>query len=50
MAETVHARNIEHFASLIGFVAGYDTAYNPGNAAIELAALRAKMAATSQTH
>lgn len=41
MAETGLARNVEHFASLIGFVAGYGAAYNPSNAAIELAALHA---------
>ncbi len=44
MAETGHARNIEHFATMIGFVDGYGVAYNPSNAAIELAALQAKLA------
>jgi hypothetical protein len=49
MAETGHARNIEHFATMIGFVDGYGVAYNPSNAAIELAALQAKVAAAQHT-
>lgn len=38
MAETGHARNIEHFATMIGFVDGYGAAYNPSNAQAKLAA------------
>lgn len=45
MAETGHARNIEHFGTMIGFVDGWGAAYNPSNAAIELAALQAKPSA-----
>ena len=44
MAESGHARNIEHFATLISFIQGYGVAYNPANAAITLAALQAKLA------
>lgn len=46
MAETGHARNVEHFASLIGFVLGYGVAYNPSNAALEAVALQAKLTAS----
>lgn len=45
MAETGHVRNVEHFASLIGFVVGYGAAYSRSNAAIELAALQARLTA-----
>ena len=45
MAETGHARNVEHFGTMIVFVDGWGAAYNPSNAAIELAALQAKLAA-----
>ena len=44
MAETGHARNVEHFATMISFVDGYGGVYKPSNAAIELAALQAKLA------
>ncbi|CAN5607868.1 hypothetical protein BH24ACI3_BH24ACI3_16280 [soil metagenome] len=46
MAETGHANNIEHFGTLIAFVDGYGAAYNPSNAAIELAAFKAKLTAS----
>lgn len=46
MAETGHARNVKHFGTLIAFVTGYGVAYNPSNAAIELAALQAKLTAS----
>ncbi|HMM79289.1 MAG TPA: hypothetical protein PKC65_04625 [Pyrinomonadaceae bacterium] len=45
MAETGHAKNIANFGTLISFVQGYGSAYDPSNAAIELAALQAKLAA-----
>ncbi len=40
--ETGHARNVEHFATLISFVGGYGV-YKPSNPAIELVALQAKL-------
>lgn len=39
MAETGHARNVEHFQQMISFCTGYGTDYDPTNAMIELAAL-----------
>ena len=45
--ETGHARNIEHFQTMIGFVTGWGAAYDPTNAAIELAALQAKLTAAN---
>lgn len=44
MAETGHARNIEHFATLIAFCQGYGGDYKPSNAAITVANLQAKLA------
>jgi len=44
MAETGHARNVERFAQLISFVQGYGADYAPGNPAISLANLQAKLA------
>ena len=38
MAETGHARNVEHFQQMISFCTGYGTDYDPTNAMIELAA------------
>jgi len=46
MAETGHAKNIANFSTLISFVQGYGAAYDPSNAAIELTALQAKLAAS----
>lgn len=46
MAETGHAKNIANFGTLISFVQGYGAAYAPSNAAIELTALQAKLAAS----
>jgi hypothetical protein len=43
MAETGHARNVERFAQLISFVQGYGADYAPGNPAITLVNLQAKM-------
>ncbi len=45
MTESGHAQNVGHFGTMIAFVEGYGVAYNPSNAAIELAALEAKLAA-----
>ena len=47
MAETGHARNIEHLNTMIAFVTGYGAAYAPSNAAITLAALTAKLTASN---
>ncbi|HEV7474246.1 MAG TPA: hypothetical protein VGN90_09355 [Pyrinomonadaceae bacterium] len=44
MAETGHARNLERFAQLISFVQGYGADYAPGNPAITLVNLQAKLA------
>lgn len=44
MAETGHARNVERFAQLISFVQGYGADYAPGNTAITLVNLQAKLA------
>lgn len=44
MAETGHARNVEHFAQLISFVQSYGADYAPGNPAITLVNLQAKLA------
>jgi hypothetical protein len=44
MAETGHARNVEHFAQLISFVQGYGADYAPSNTAITLVNLQAKLA------
>jgi hypothetical protein len=44
MAETGHARNVERFAQLISFVQGYGADYAPGNPAITLVNLQAKLA------
>ncbi len=49
MAETGHARNVGHFATLIAFVDGYGVTYNPSNPAIELAALQAKLPAAQSS-
>lgn len=49
MSETGHAKNIEHFGTMISFVQGYGAAYDPSNAAIALSALEAKLAAASAT-
>ena len=46
MSETGHARNLERFSQLISFVQGYGAAYAPGNAAITLAGLQAKLTAS----
>lgn len=46
MAETGHAKNIEHFGTMISFVQGYGAAYDPSNPAIALSALVTKLAAT----
>lgn len=43
MAETGHARNVEHFQQLISFCTGYGADYDPTNAAIGLAALATKL-------
>lgn len=47
MAETGHAKNIANFGTMISFVSGYGSAYDPSNTTIELAALQAKLAAAS---
>jgi hypothetical protein len=39
ISETGHARNVEHFQSLISFVTGYAAAYSPSNTALALTAL-----------
>lgn len=39
--ETGHAKNVANFDELISFVTGYGAVYNPSNAAIKLAALKA---------
>jgi len=44
MAESGHARNVEHFATLISFVDGYGAPYNPANPALALSALQTKLA------
>lgn len=38
--ETGHARNVAHFSDLINYCIGYDTIYNPSNAAIKITALQ----------
>jgi hypothetical protein len=45
MAESGHARNVQHFAEMISFVQGYGTDYAPTNTAISLVNLQAKLAA-----
>ena len=45
MAETGHARNVQHFAQMISFVQGYGADYAPSNPAITLVNLQAKLAA-----
>jgi hypothetical protein len=45
MAETGHALNVAHFATMVSFVGGYGGVYKPSNPMIELAALQAKLAA-----
>lgn len=47
MAETGHARNVEHFQQLISFVEGYGGDYKPSNPAIEKPALNALLAAAN---
>lgn len=42
--ETGHARNVAHFDELINFCVGYDTVYNPANAAIKITALQTLLA------
>ncbi len=44
MAETGHARNVEHFQHMISFCTGYGGDYAPTNAMIELAALNTALA------
>ncbi len=44
MSEKGHAKNVANFSLLLNFVTGYGAAYNPGNAAIQLAALNALFA------
>lgn len=44
MAETGHARNVEHFSQMISFCQGYGGDYKPSNAAISVASLQAKLA------
>src|SRR5258705_8267554 len=39
ITETGHARNVEHFQSLISFVTGYGTLYDPSNPDIALTIL-----------
>lgn len=46
MAETGHARNVEHFAQLISFVQGYGADYAPSNTTITLLNLQTKIAAS----
>jgi hypothetical protein len=43
MSETGHARNVEHFNTLISYVTAYGTDYQPTNTSIELTALTAKL-------
>jgi ribonuclease HI len=43
MAETGHARNVEHFQQMISFCTGYGTDYDATNAMIEFAALNAAL-------
>ena len=45
MSETGHARNVERFSQLISFVQGYGATYAPGNTAMTVANLQAKLAA-----
>ena len=40
MAETGHAKNVEHLATMIEFVKGYGVAYNPTNAELSVAKLQ----------
>ncbi len=44
MAETGHARNVEHFSQMISFCQGYGGDYKPSNSAISVANLQAKLA------
>ena len=46
MSETGHAKNIANFSTLISFVQGYGSAYDPSNASLAVAALQAKLAAS----
>ena len=44
MAETGHARNVEHFQQMISFCTANGADYDPTNAMIELAALNTALA------
>ena len=44
MAETGHARNIEHFSQLISFCQGYGATYNPTNGDLVVAKLQTLLA------
>lgn len=46
MAETGHARNVEHFSQMISFCHGYGRDYKPSNVAISVANLQAKLASS----
>ncbi len=46
MAETGHARNVEHFSQIISFCQGYGGDYKPSNSAITVANLQAKLASS----
>ena len=46
-SETGHAKNVANFASLIAFIAGYGTAYNPSKAALKPAAMKSQLATVS---
>ena len=43
--DTGHAKNVANFETLIAYLTGYGTAYNPSNANIQLTSLTEKAAA-----
>jgi hypothetical protein len=43
MSEKGHAKNVENFEKLVGFVSSWGSKYKPSNSAIELNALQAKL-------
>lgn len=49
MAETGHARNIEHFSQMISFCQGYGVTYNPSNGDLTVVKLQALLA-TAQSN
>jgi hypothetical protein len=49
MAETGHAKNVEHFQMMISLVAGYGAEYAPSNATISLAQLNTALTAAQSS-